>query len=138
VTLLHRHPVNRLDRDLATPGQRAAEALARGVGSWRFLIIQTILVALWIALNVTELLFHPWDPFPFILLNLLFSVQAAYTGPILLIAANRSAERDRLLLEHDAELVQLEHAELLENTRLTREIHNFAKLVAQWVSQQQS
>lgn len=98
----HRHPVNVLHHEEATAGERLADAIAAGIGSWRFLIIQTFAVTLWVILNVVGFVNH-WDPFPFILLNLLFSVQAAYTGPVLLLAGNRQAQKDRLTLEHAAE-----------------------------------
>jgi uncharacterized membrane protein len=97
----HRHPVNVVHHGEATFGERIADKAAAGIGSWRFLIIQTIAVVLWLILNIIGLVKH-WDPFPFILLNLLFSVQAAYTGPVLLLAGNRQAQKDRLTLEHAA------------------------------------
>ena len=95
----HRHPVNVAHHDKATFGEQLADAIASGIGSWRFLIIQTVAVWMWVALNIIGFMKH-WDPFPFILLNLLFSVQAAYTGPVLLLAGNRQAQKDRLTLEH--------------------------------------
>jgi uncharacterized membrane protein len=79
-----------------TPGQRAADAVARQLGSWRFLIIQSCLLAAWMVLNIAELLFKPFDPYPFILLNLALSFQAAYAAPVLLMSANRQAQKDRL------------------------------------------
>lgn len=79
-----------------TPGQRAADAVARQLGSWRFLIIQSCLLAAWMVLNIAELLFRPFDPYPFILLNLVLSFQAAYAAPVLLMSANRQAQKDRL------------------------------------------
>lgn len=97
----HMHPVNVIHHDEATLGERVADKAAAGIGSWTFLIIQTFLVVLWLVLNLVGLTHH-WDPFPFILLNLLFSVQAAYTGPVLLLAGNRQAQKDRLTLEHAA------------------------------------
>ena len=97
----HKHPVNVVHHEEATFGERIADKAASGIGSWRFLIIQTIAVILWLTLNVVGLVHH-WDAFPFILLNLLFSVQAAYTGPVLLLAGNRQAQKDRLTLEHAA------------------------------------
>ena len=97
----HKHVVNVVHHDEATFGERIADAAASGIGSWRFLIIQTFAVFLWVGLNIVGLVNH-WDPFPFILLNLLFSVQAAYTGPVLLLAGNRQAQKDRLTLEHAA------------------------------------
>lgn len=97
----HKHVVNVVHHDEATFGEKIADAAAAGIGSWRFLIIQTFAVALWVSLNIIGLVNH-WDPFPFILLNLLFSVQAAYTGPVLLLAGNRQSQKDRLTLEHAA------------------------------------
>ncbi|MDQ3810404.1 MAG: DUF1003 domain-containing protein [Chloroflexota bacterium] len=86
----------------ATLGERIADAAAGTIGSWRFIVIQTILVALWVMLNVMAWDYR-WDPYPFILLNLMFSVQAAYTGPILLLASNRQAAKDRAMAQRDDE-----------------------------------
>jgi uncharacterized membrane protein len=77
----------------ANTGERIADVVVAGMGSWRFIIIQTMIVALWIAGNLW-LLSHPFDAFPFILLNLLFSTQAAYASPLILMAANRQSARD--------------------------------------------
>ena len=79
---------------------RFSEAIARYFGTARFLAIQTVIVALWIALNSLALVHH-WDPYPFILLNLLFSTQAAYAAPLILLAQNRQDERDRINIERD-------------------------------------
>ena len=97
----HRHPVNVVHHDEATFGEMLADKIASGIGSWTFLMIQTAAVIAWLVLNIYGFV-HRWDPFPFILLNLLFSVQAAYTGPVLLLAGNRQAQKDRLTLEHAA------------------------------------
>ena len=70
------------------------------MGSWKFLVVQTVIVAVWILGNV-YLLFH-FDPYPFILLNLAFSLQAAYAAPLILLAGNRQALKDRATLEHAA------------------------------------
>lgn len=99
----HLHPVNQIHIDEATFGERLADRVASVMGSWRFLIIQSIIIAAWVVLNVVGFISH-WDPYPFILLNLCFSLQAAYTGPILLVAGNRQAQLDRLRLEHTAEV----------------------------------
>ena len=85
-----------------TSGERIADSAAQLVGSWKFIIIQTILVVIWVVLNILALDFK-WDPYPFILLNLMFSVQAAYTGPILLLAGNRQAAKDRAIAQRDDE-----------------------------------
>ena len=81
-------------------GNRLADAVANGMGSWRFIIVQTGLVALWMGLNLVGFLQH-WDPFPFILLNLLFSTQAAYAAPIIMMSQNRQSERDRVQAQAD-------------------------------------
>ncbi len=81
-------------------GSRIADSVANGMGSWKFIIIQTVLVALWMGLNVLAFIDH-WDPYPFILLNLLFSTQAAYAAPIIMMSQNRQNERDRLSAEAD-------------------------------------
>ena len=100
--------------DLSTPRQgpalgvhydpeafgRFSEAIARTLGTARFLVIQTVVVAIWIALNIIGF-FGKWDPYPFILLNLAFSTQAAYAAPLILLAQNRQAERDRVQQELD-------------------------------------
>jgi uncharacterized membrane protein len=124
----HKHVVNVVHHDEATFGERIADAAASGIGSWRFLIIQTFAVMLWVSLNIIGLVNH-WDPFPFILLNLLFSVQAAYTGPVLLLAGNRQAQKDRLTLEHaahEADKADRQNVQILKaiehNTEVTLQI----------------
>jgi uncharacterized membrane protein len=81
-------------------GQRLADSVAKGMGSWRFIIIQTALVGLWMILNIIAYIDH-WDPYPYILLNLLFSTQAAYAAPIIMMAQNRQNERDRAQANED-------------------------------------
>ena len=81
-------------------GSRLADSVANGMGSWRFIIIQTVLVVLWMGLNIVGFMYH-WDVYPFILLNLLFSTQAAYAAPIIMMAQNRQNERDRLQAQAD-------------------------------------
>jgi len=79
---------------------RFAEGIARFLGTGRFLAVQTILVTVWIALNVFAVRLR-WDPYPFILLNLAFSTQAAYAAPLILLAQNRQTDRDRVQAEED-------------------------------------
>lgn len=98
----HRHPVNRALIDEAPMGARIADAVTGFMGSWRFLILQTVLVGIWLGGNI-YLLSKPFDPYPFILLNLAFSTQAAYAAPLILLAGNRAAQRDRMTLEHAAD-----------------------------------
>ena len=87
-------------KDNLSFGSRLADSVATGMGSWRFIIIQTVIVAIWMALNFVAFVYH-WDPYPFILLNLLFSTQAAYAAPIIMMAQNRQNERDRMHAEAD-------------------------------------
>ncbi|MGW5109508.1 DUF1003 domain-containing protein [Nocardia sp. NPDC004123] len=79
---------------------RSSEKVARFLGTGRYLVIQTVIVVVWILLNVFALRLQ-WDPYPFILLNLAFSTQAAYAAPLILLAQNRQDNRDRVSLEED-------------------------------------
>ncbi|TQK28370.1 DUF1003 domain-containing protein [Arthrobacter sp. SLBN-53] len=79
---------------------RVSERIARFLGTGRYLAIQTIVVIVWILLNVGAFAWQ-WDPYPFILLNLAFSTQAAYAAPLILLAQNRQENRDRVSLEED-------------------------------------
>ena len=108
------HPVNQLHLDEATFGERMADRVAGAIGTWRFLIIQGIFIVAWVIANGFWLTHSRWDPYPFILLNLCFSVQAAYTGPVLLLAGNRAAQHDRLRLEHTAAVEEAAIAVTLE------------------------
>jgi len=87
------------DGDL-TLGQRVADGVAGGMGSWRFIIIQTALLTVWVVLNVMAWV-RAWDPYPFILLNLALSFQAAYAAPIIMMAQNRQQDIDRKAAETD-------------------------------------
>jgi uncharacterized membrane protein len=80
---------------------RFAERLARFLGTGRYLAVQSVVVAVWIALNVAAGAAGIWDKYPFILLNLVFSTQAAYAAPLILLAQNRQADRDREEIERD-------------------------------------
>lgn len=81
-------------------GSRIADMVAKGMGSWRFIILQTVFVAIWMGLNLLAYVKH-WDAYPFILLNLLFSTQAAYAAPIIMMSQNRQNERDRIQAQED-------------------------------------
>ena len=83
-----------------TFGSRLADSVAKGMGSWSFIIIQTVLVILWMGLNLIGMIYH-WDAYPFILLNLVFSTQAAYAAPIIMMSQNRQNERDRVQAQAD-------------------------------------
>jgi uncharacterized membrane protein len=82
---------------------RFSEGIARFLGTARFLVAQTVLVVIWVTINVVAVSLQ-WDPYPFILLNLMFSVQAAYAAPLILLAQNRQAERDRVETERDRQI----------------------------------
>src|ERR1700733_13644653 len=82
---------------------RFSEGIARFLGTGRFLAGQTVLVIAWIVLNIVGFVHH-WDPYPFILLNLAFSTQAAYAAPLILLAQNRQDDRDRAIIERDREV----------------------------------
>jgi len=96
---VYRHPVNQELIDGAPLGARIADRVTGFMGSWTFIVIQTVIVALWVVGNI-YLLFH-FDPYPFIFLNLAFSTQAAYAAPLILLAQNRQENRDRVALEED-------------------------------------
>jgi uncharacterized membrane protein len=96
-----KHPVNKTIMDDRTFGQKAADTFTAGFGTWTYILIQTGAIVVWmIAFGAFAL--GDIDPYPFILLNLAFSAQAAFAAPLILMASNRSAQRDRLVLEHEA------------------------------------
>ncbi len=121
-----------------TQGQRLADAVARTIGSWRFILIQSTAILVWITGNVLSGS-SAWDPYPFILLNLLLSFQAAYTAPAIMMSQNRQSELDRRHAENDYEInvkaeleIELLHEkidlmkerELLDLTEAVRELSN--------------
>lgn len=120
----HDHPpirsVNEEAKQAMTLGQRIADRVAVAVGSWPFIIVQSLLLCLWMGFNVYLALMehnHPgflkaWDPYPFILLNLVLSFQAAYTGPVVMMSQNRQAEKDRLVAQSDYEVNQKSEEEI--------------------------
>jgi uncharacterized membrane protein len=120
----HDHPpvrdINALHEEKMSLGQRVADRVATAVGSWPFIIIQSVLLLLWMFVNVYLAVMihrHPgylkaWDPYPFILLNLVLSFQAAYTGPVVMMSQNRQAEKDRLMAQNDYEINQKAEEEI--------------------------
>jgi len=82
---------------------RFSEGLARFLGTGKYLVGQTLFVIFWVALNTLAIIHH-WDPYPYILLNLAFSTQAAYAAPLILLAQNRQDERDRANIERDRQV----------------------------------
>ena len=93
-------------------GQRVADRVALMVGSWAFILVQSSIFLIWVAINVYLVIgeikqpgsLKAWDPYPFILLNLVLSFQAAYTGPVVMMSQNRQTEKDRLMAQHDYEI----------------------------------
>lgn len=117
--LPHKKTWHRTHRESLTLAQRISDGLANGMGSWTFIIVQTIIVICWMILNLVAYMQH-WDPYPFILLNLLFSTQAAYAAPIIMMSQNRQNDRDR----HQAE------ADYETNTKAKLEIEDLQKNLA--------
>jgi len=134
-------PIKMPDRRAHTRAQRIADWVAEIVGSWRFIVAQSVILALWIAINIVGYIAH-WDPYPFILLNLVLSFQAAYAAPIIMMSQNRQAEIDRRHAEHDyrinvkAELeIELLHGKIdalreKEIDRLTRIVERLTSHLA--------
>jgi len=93
-------------------GQRVADRVALIVGSWSFILVQSGIFLIWVAINIYLVVaairqpgsLNAWDPYPFILLNLILSFQAAYTGPVVMMSQNRQTEKDRLMAQHDYEI----------------------------------
>ena len=110
---------------------RFSEAIARFLGTGRFLFGQTLLVIGWIILNSIAV-FHHWDPYPFILLNLAFSTQAAYAAPLILLAQNRQDDRDRANIERDREVAARTQA---DTEFLARELASVRLALADVVTQ---
>ena len=92
--------VNEVAEEQMTLGERVADKVADTIGSWRFIIIQSFLIVLWITLNAIAWIEH-WDPYPFILMNVMLSFQAAYAGPVIMMSQNRQSAKDRLAAEID-------------------------------------
>lgn len=126
---------------------RVSEAVARFLGTGRFLVGQSVVVAGWIVLNTVAVVHH-WDPYPFILLNLAFSLQAAYAAPLILLAQNRQDDRDRATVERDREVaartqndteylarelaaVRLAMADVVTTTELADRLDHLEKLITQ-------
>lgn len=127
---------------------RFSEAIARNLGTARFLIVQSVFVIIWIILNIALVTLR-WDPYPFILLNLAFSTQAAYAAPLILLAQNRQEERDRRQAETDRAMaastqadteflarelasVRLALANVVTTDELREQLEHFVKTIQQF------
>jgi uncharacterized membrane protein len=123
-----------------TAGQRIADTVAATMGSWNFIIIQSVILIVWIVLNLVAFIQH-WDPYPFILLNLALSFQAAYAAPFIMMSQNRQQDIDRQAAENDyhinvkAELeIELLHQKIdqlreTEVLHLTEVVHQLADML---------
>ena len=134
----HRAPANQVRHDDQPFSARIADRVTAIFGSWSFIVAQSLLIIVWLGYNgyiaVRYLHGGDFDPYPFILLNLLFSTQAAYAAPLILLSQNRTAERDRVKAEHDFDINVLALRALAELLRdapessvrpeLLRSIHN--------------
>ncbi len=121
-------------------GQRVADVVAASMGSWTFIIIQSVLLLIWVVLNVLDVI-KPWDPYPFILLNLALSFQAAYAAPIIMMSQNRQQDIDRKAAQHDYEInvkaeleIELLHQKLdqlreMEILNLTQAVKELAGII---------
>ena len=108
--------VNEMVEEQSTLGQRVADKVADTIGSWRFIITQSVILTIWIILNVIAWIKH-WDPYPFILLNLMLSFQAAYAGPVIMMSQNRQSAKDRLAADIDHQV----------NTKAELEINSLSR-----------
>ena len=104
-----------------TVGERVADFVAAGVGSWTFLIVQSVLLVIWIVLNFLNWNYH-WDPYPFVLLNLILSFQAAFATPIILMSQNRQALLSDRRNHLDLQINLLAEQENTEQLRMLRQI----------------
>jgi uncharacterized membrane protein len=112
---MSKHPVNVALHDKRTFGQKAADGFTNSFGTWTYIITQTVMIIGWMTLNAVAFIHH-WDAYPFILLNLAFSAQASYAAPLILMASNRTAQRDRMTLEHEA--LETEDILKIQNTQI--------------------
>jgi uncharacterized membrane protein len=148
--LRQRKPSRQMPQSALTWGDRLADRVATVMGSWRFIIIQSGLLTVWVGLNVVAYVNH-WDPYPFILLNLMLSFQAAYAAPIIMMSQNRQAAVDRREAKHDYEinlkaeleiellhdqLQSLQEEELAQITRLLQQQQVSLDRIAAWIAQQ--
>jgi uncharacterized membrane protein len=129
----YRHAVNREFLEDAPFSARIADRVTAFMGSWAFIALQTAIVLVWVAGNLF-LLFH-FDPYPFIFLNLAFSTQAAYAAPLILLASNRTAMRDRMTLEHAADEADIEEKQnerlLSGNTEILKRVEALEQRILQ-------
>ena len=121
-----RHAGKELEKSLTT-GQRAADNLAMFAGSWTFIAIFFVILAIWMAVNSLVVIRH-WDPYPFILLNLVLSCLAAIQAPVILMSQNRAADRDRVQADLDYEVNFKAESEIED---MQKDLDEIKKLIAE-------
>ena len=119
--------------DLKKFSVKMADVIADFIGSWTFIIILSIFLIIWVVANVTVV---NWDPYPFILMNLFLSFQAAYATPLILMSANRQAERDRKHMLKDLKIDQEDHEIIKDLHKIIKELHYDIKLDKQAIKNQ--
>lgn len=136
--LRHRSPANQARHDDLPVGARIADRVTAVFGSWGFIVTQSVLILIWLGYNGYAAAHYlhggRFDPYPFILLNLLFSTQAAYAAPLILLSQNRTAERDRIKAEHDFDVNVLALrtlAALLEDVRAPESVTHLQGQIAE-------
>ena len=115
---MHKHPVNRAMHDGRSPVEVKVDNFVAFFGSLKFIIWMTCFIIAWVLVNTFAVALR-WDPYPWILLNLIFSTQASYAAPLILLSQNRAAERDRLKAEHDFAV----NEEALQHIKESRDEH---------------
>jgi uncharacterized membrane protein len=118
----HHHPANVAIHDERSRADRAVDSFVALFGSLKFIGWMTLFIGVWIALNTLAWGLR-WDPYPWILLNLIFSTQASYAAPLILLSQNRQSEHDRVKAEHDYQVNETALEEIRTNTALTAEVH---------------
>lgn len=114
---IHKHEKHPVLRQQLSLGQRVSDIISQFGGSWKFIFFFFLFLAVWISINIWFLINRPFDPYPFILLNLILSTLAAVQAPIILMSQNRFAERDRIQAHYD----------YMVNRKAEREIHDVQK-----------
>lgn len=112
-----------LQKDFRTLGEKISDGFTSTIGTWPFIIIQTIILIIWVTLNITAYINH-WDPYPFILLNLALSMQAAYAAPIIMMSQNRQNAVDRIKSKKDFETDRKAEEEIEEIQQYLHRIEN--------------
>jgi len=117
-------------RESLSYSQRLADSVASGIGSWKFILLQTVFVLAWIGMNAVGFVYH-WDIYPFILLNLLFRIEAAYIYPVIMMAQNRQNERDRMQAKanYQTNLEAKEEIEALQKKMNSIEVEKLDRII---------